>query len=108
MSTPSAHDNFDQWLDAYLIGHPIHPEPELCEYTLDDMFSAWVGGAIFTANRMFNPSRPGVPPLPDIFQAAENLPDKEYGVEHTHPDDPERPGYTSPHYLGGPVEPGTD
>jgi hypothetical protein len=97
MTVPSDHDNFDEWLDAYLVSHPIHPEPELREYTLDDMFSAWVGGAIFTANKMFNPGRPGVPPLPDIF-----------GKEHTHPDDPERPGYTSPHYLGGPVEPGTD
>jgi hypothetical protein len=78
---PSAHDNFDEWLRAYLVTHNISSE-----ITLEDMFSAWVGGAIFAANKMFNPTRPGVPPLPDIFQAAQELPDEPY---------------TSPHYLGG-------
>jgi hypothetical protein len=106
MSVPSAHENFDQWLDAYLKTHPMNPEPELRDYTLDDMFSAWVGGAIFTANRMFNPSRPNVPPLPDIFQTVKELPEEP------------SPMYESPHYLGGrpydsnpedaTYEPGTD
>lgn len=74
MTKHSASDNFEEWIRAYLVTHP-RPENADSDYTYSDMFAAWVGGAIFTANKMFNPTRPGVPPLPDIFQAAKHLPD---------------------------------
>lgn len=80
MSFPSpASENFEQWLEAYLVGHPADPtlDDNFYEFHHDDMFAAWVGGAIFAANKMFNPTRPDVPPLPDIFQAAQDTPDEQ-------------------------------
>jgi hypothetical protein len=78
MSTPSAHDNFDEWLDAWLVTHPYDPgNQDIYVYSKNDMFSAWVGGAIFVANKMFNPTWP--PPLPDIF--------REQGLAEHHQDE---------------------
>lgn len=78
MTKHSESDNFEEWLEAYTAGHPrIYGDGNPSEFTHSDMFAAWVGGAIFTCNRMFNPSRPHVPPLPDIFQAVQDIPDEQ-------------------------------
>jgi hypothetical protein len=64
-SPPSASQNFEAWLEAYRSGHPWKLDGDYT-FSYDDMFAAWVGGALFVANRMFDPGYP--PPLPDIFR----------------------------------------
>jgi hypothetical protein len=68
--TPGAEHNFDEWLNAYAVTHNLDEEGQH-HWTRDDLFAAWVGGAIFATNRFFNPT---LPPriLPDIFRAKDD------------------------------------